>query len=496
MGGRDIYTPLVERRLSDLDPATCAPSATTLETAPNPSAWGQVVTFTATVSASAGTPVGQVQFQDGGGLPFGSPAPLSEGHATLTWSSLSPGDHTITARYLGGPGLLGSTSPPVIQTVIPGLTIDDPTVNAADGAAMLIFTVTLNGPRNVTVAVDYSTADHTARAGVDYSATSGTLTFSPGETQKSLPVPIVGWKVPQSSKDFFVVLSNPDNAVLAKSAAIGTITWYAPGSLTLAIGDPSVHEGHDSLTLLGFPVQLSRPSAGFVTVSYATADATAKAGTDYTATSGVITFSPGQTTRSVLVPVLGNTAVESDRTLFVNLTNATTTETTGITIAKTQGVGTIVDDDPPSAPATVAQYRLYSPMTYEHLYTTDTNEYAVLGTVGWLQEGSAYTIFKDGGPYGGVSGVPLYRLYHAGVRQHHWTTDWYEVTVLSAGAWTYEGIPGYVLPTAVTGTVPLYRLALAYPPLHLWTTDQNEYQVLTTPQRGWIGEGVIGYVLP
>ena len=170
--------------------------------------------------------------------------------------------------------------------------------------------------------------------------------------------------------------------------------------------------------------------------------------------------------------------------LFVNLTNASTTEPTGITLAKSQGVGTILDDDPPAAAANVAQYRLYSPITYEHLYTTDTNEYAVLGTVGWLeQEGAAYTMFQDGVYTAGVYAVPLYRLYHPGVLQHHWTTDWYETTVLAAGSWSDQGIPGYVLPTAVAGTVPLYRLALAYPPLHLWTTDQNEYQVLTTQPR-------------
>ena len=379
--------------------------------------------------------------------------------------------------------------------MIPGLTIDDPTVNAANGATALTFAVTLGGPRNATVTVDYSTADRTAKAGADYTATSGTLTFNPGETQKSLPVPIASWSVPQPSKDFFVLLSNPDNAVLTKSAGIGTITYFAPGSLTLAIGDPGVHEGHVGITLLGFPVQLSRSSSGIVTVSYATTDATARAGTDYTATSGVITFSPGQTTRTVLVPVLGNTAVEADRTLFVNLTNASTTEPTGVTIAKTQGVGTIVDDDPPSAPPTLTQYRLYSPITFEHLYTTDTNEYAVLGSAGWVQEGPAYTMFQDAGPYGGEYGVPLYRLYHPWIRQHHWTTDWYETTVLSAGAWEYEGIPGYLLPSAVVGTIPLYRLALANPPLHLWTTDAWEYHVLTT-QRGWTGEGIVGYMLP
>jgi len=59
--------------------------------------------------------------------------------------------------------------------------------------------------------------------------------------------------------------------------------------------------------------------------------------------------------------------------------------------------------------------------------------------------------------------------------------------------WLYEGIPGYLLPSAVGGALPLYRLALPSPPLHLWTIDAHEYAVLQT--EGWIGEGVIGYAL-
>ncbi len=91
--------------------------------------------------------------------------------------------------------------------------------------------------------------------------------------------------------------------------------------------------------------------------------------------------------------------------------------------------------------------------------------------------------------------VPLYRLYHAGIRQHLWTTDANEYAVLATRGWSQEGIDGYVLPTEVAGvTVPLYRLAYTALPLHLWTTDFNEYTVLAT--RGWIQEGIVGHVVP
>jgi hypothetical protein len=105
-------------------------------------------------------------------------------------------------------------------------------------------------------------------------------------------------------------------------------------------------------------------------------------------------------------------------------------------------------------------------------------------------------MFKDGGSYGSQFPIPLYRMYHGGIQQHHWTTDTNEVMVLvGGGAWSYEGIAGYVLPNADTGTTSLYRLSYATPPLHLWTTDLNEKDTLVA-QYGWRYEGVVGEVLP
>jgi hypothetical protein len=87
-------------------------------------------------------------------------------------------------------------------------------------------------------------------------------------------------------------------------------------------------------------------------------------------------------------------------------------------------------------------------------------------------------------------------LYNPASYQHHWTTDANEYNVLGTMGWTKEGIDGYILPTAVTGSVPLYRLYLnAYGGLHLWTTDANEKNVLSTT-AGWKDEGVAGYVVP
>ncbi len=88
------------------------------------------------------------------------------------------------------------------------------------------------------------------------------------------------------------------------------------------------------------------------------------------------------------------------------------------------------------------------------------------------------------------------RRTHPRVQQHHWTTDANEVAVLvGGGTWYYEGIVGYVLPTADAGTTSLYRLMLPSPALDLWTTDSNEKDVLSS-RYGWKYEGIAGEVLP
>ncbi len=148
----------------------------------------------------------------------------------------------------------------------------------------------------------------------------------------------------------------------------------------------------------------------------------------------------------------------------------------------------------PAVGGLVERYRLFSDVTKEHHYTTNGYEYSVLGTIGWVQEGIAHRVYTSPTPVSGVTPVPLYRLYHEGIRQHLWTTDANENTVLGQYGWTREGVDGYILPTAIPGTTtPLYRLNYCCLPLHLWTVDANEYAVL--PSWGWIQEGIAGYVV-
>jgi CSLREA domain-containing protein len=111
----------------------------------------------------------------------------------------------------------------------------------------------------------------------------------------------------------------------------------------LSISDASVIEGNSGQTSALFTVTLTSATSGtgIVTVDYATADGTATVSdNDYQATSGTLTFTAGQTTQTISVPVNGDTKVEPDETFFVNLTNPV-----NVRISDGQGIGTIVNDD-------------------------------------------------------------------------------------------------------------------------------------------------------
>ena len=109
-------------------------------------------------------------------------------------------------------------------------TVPGPALSVADARAQegtddtLDFAVTLAPARTVAVTVEYATADGTATAGSDYTATSGTLTFAAGETQKTVAVPVLDDDHDEGSETLTLRLSNAEGANIADGEATGTIT--------------------------------------------------------------------------------------------------------------------------------------------------------------------------------------------------------------------------------------------------------------------------------
>jgi hypothetical protein len=114
-----------------------------------------------------------------------------------------------------------------------------------------------------------------------------------------------------------------------------------PARPGLSISDVTVTEGHRGTKKFVFTVTLSSASSQTVTVAWVTADGTAtKGGRDYRPQKGILSFAPGQTSKTIVVLVNGDGRVEPDETFFVNLGNAT-----NATLDDTQGQGTIINDD-------------------------------------------------------------------------------------------------------------------------------------------------------
>ncbi|MFO1351110.1 MAG: Calx-beta domain-containing protein [Gammaproteobacteria bacterium] len=206
------------------------------------------------------------------------------------------------------------------------------------GSSSFVFTVTLTNPSISDVTVNYATANDTATAGSDYTAKSGALTFTPGQTSKTIPVAVLGDTVVETNETFTLNLSGAVGATIADAQGIGTIT--NDDSTALAINNVSQAEGNSGTSSFVFTVTLTHPSASTVTVNYATANGTATAGSDYTAKSGTLTFTPGQTSKPITVSVTGDVVFEASETFTVNLSGAV-----GATIADAQGAGTISNDD-------------------------------------------------------------------------------------------------------------------------------------------------------
>ena len=157
------------------------------------------------------------------------------------------------------------------------------------------------------------------------------------------------WKVtvePDSLADVTVTLEagaacrTPAAVCTSDGRALSnTISTTVRGPVTVSVADARAEEGTDET--IDFAVSLSRAASGTVTVAWATADGTATAGEDYTRSGGTLSFAPGETAKTISVPVLDDAIDEGEETFTLRLTNAS-----GAVIADGEAIGTIENSDP------------------------------------------------------------------------------------------------------------------------------------------------------
>jgi hypothetical protein len=185
--------------------------------------------------------------------------------------------------------------------------------------------------------VQYITADGTAVAGSDYTAKTGTLTFLPGAISQVVNVSILGDTAAESDENIRLMLSIPINAILSDNEGQGTIL----DDDNLSISDAVIVEGDSGASYAVFTVALAMPHAQEMRFDYATANGTASSGSDFLATSGTIELAPGEITRTIAVPVIGELRNEVDETFYLNLSDPV-----NLILGDAQAIGTIGNDDP------------------------------------------------------------------------------------------------------------------------------------------------------
>ena len=181
----------------------------------------------------------------------------------------------------------------------------------------------------VTASVGTPTGTVTFKDGV---TTLGTGTLAVGSTTFMTSALAVG------SHSITAVYGGDANFSGSTSSPLTQTVNNSPPSISIT--DVTLPEGDVGATNATFVVTLSVPATGTVTVNYTTSNGTAVAGSDYTATSGTLTFNATEFTKNIAVPILGDIVFESDEAFTVTLSGAS-----GATIADAVGMGTITNDD-------------------------------------------------------------------------------------------------------------------------------------------------------
>ncbi len=289
-------------------------SAASYPSGPLTVTWNVAGTTNAPVSASTVT----IRLSEDGGVTF--PHTLASGTANDGSETVSlPLITTSTARI----GVFADnriffdvsnadftiTAPPTPSLVVEDLSVTEG--DAGSSTASIRVTLTPTNPSQ-TVTVDYTTADASATAGADYTTTSGTLTFPPGQSLRTIPVPVLGDVLFEGDEAFVVNLSNPQNATLLD----------AQGQVTIEENDlppPVITSSLEEVALVGavysYQITSSSPPDSYELVG------TLPAGLSFSAQTGILSGTPTAPELVTLLLSVTNTAGTDTRKLLLQTTS-------------------------------------------------------------------------------------------------------------------------------------------------------------------------------
>lgn len=343
------------------------------------------------------------------------------------------------------------------------------------GSGGVTITGFLNSKPNTTYRLEFFTSAVASETGFGEGATfigsldvvtdpSGSVGFSKFFTTPPVPVQVVTATASGSdgTSEFSAGLQPPDREI--------------------TIGDMNIVEGDAGTATASFNIGLSAASTLPVMVTYSTANGSATAPTDYIAVPPtVLTFAAGETSKTISVPVNGDTDDEANEMFFVNLSAPV-----NATIADGQGVGTIINDD-------TRMYRAFNRNADLHVFMTSLAEFKGLVGMGYYDESSGRPGFDVVTPETPGS-VPLHRLYNPNGSQHYLTYDGAESDFLVSQGWKYEKDEGNIFVTQAAGTTEIFRMYNVNNGDHVYTADPLLAVTMQVDFPGiWVQHASLGF---
>ncbi len=251
------------------------------------------------------------------------------------------------------------------------------------GSSSLVFTVSLSPQSKSTVKVTATTSDGTAISsgrGQDYRARTAVLTFAPGQSTQPFAVSVIGDTLVEDDETVNVKLSSPQGAPIASNGAavVGTILNDdqpgGGGTISFLASSYAINEnGGSAMITLGRTGKIDLINAQSATVRFVTGTGTATPNQDYRPVNTTVTFPAGETTASVLIPIIDDTIYEGDENVSLAISTPSSNAILG---SLTTATLTITDNDPisplPRADSVTPSTVTGSPFTVTGNYSIDT----------------------------------------------------------------------------------------------------------------------------
>jgi len=254
----------------------------------------------------------------------------------------SVGSMPIRLRVTDALGSSGLATGSVQIHATPYITFEQLQVNVAENRPTLEIDVIRTNGIFGSVAIEYFTSNGTAMAGTDFSATTGILFFADGQIRGKIVTGLIDDSLNESDETFEIRLRNPiAGARIGQNSnlLVSIIDNDVPGVLNIVATNNTTDEASGQVVLR---VERSQGAVGAVSVDYTTMNGTATAGSDYMQTDGTLHFAASEFNRSVVVPILQDSAIEGTEWFSFKISNPSGGALLG---AASNAVIDISDDD-------------------------------------------------------------------------------------------------------------------------------------------------------